>query len=394
MMTGEIATLPLVVLVSFLAQPRLQYAMATDGLLPQVFSDVDKKGNFVKGIIISGLICVLIALFVPFKYLDDMISAGVLVSFNLTNASLIIIRRCDSSNPLPCTLALILFNVLSFLFHILLVNISFTGTGTFILHSFEIFSISTLVILLLTNAIYIHVRCPENEDPEAINQFRVPGLPFVPLFGIFVNYLLLAQLSVTGIMMIFGYFGLAGIFYFGYGIHHSKGNNTGWRETLNDASPDELNRKYGNMNMIEGIVSVNGGGEKQIEYTFQSSFRESLHDDSDISNGYTNGNNNNNDNNNTINNNNNNHNNSNNNNNNNSSNRKILKTEKSNTSIMTDTRNGNGNGNGNGLTASHAGKRKVCPGTYALLGNSNDHDDDARKDSEIQHVTPHLRKVF
>ena len=378
-MIGEIATLPLVVLVSFLAQPRLQYAMATDGLLPQVFSDVDKKGNFVKGIIISGLICVIIALFVPFKYLDDMISAGVLVSFNLTNASLIIIRRCDSSNPLPCTLALILFNVLSILFHILLVNITFTGTGTFILHSFEILSISTLVILLLINAIYIHVRCPENEDLEGINQFRVPGLPFVPLFGIFVNYLLLAQLSVTGIMMIFGYFGLAGIFYFGYGIHHSKGNNTGWRETLNDASPEELNRKYGNMNMIEGIVSVNGGGEKQIEYTFQSASRESLHDDSDISNGYSNCNNN-------IN------NNNNNNTNNSSSNRKILKTEKGNTSIMID----NGNGHGNGSTASHAGKRKVCPGTYALLSNSNDHDDDARKDSEVQNVSvsTHLRKVF
>jgi APA family basic amino acid/polyamine antiporter len=33
---GEILTLPLVVLISFIAQPRLQFAMAQDGLLPKV----------------------------------------------------------------------------------------------------------------------------------------------------------------------------------------------------------------------------------------------------------------------------------------------------------------------------------------------------------------------
>jgi amino acid transporter len=45
---GELVTLPLVVLVSFLAQPRLQYAMAEDGLLPKIFSEVDAKGNLFK----------------------------------------------------------------------------------------------------------------------------------------------------------------------------------------------------------------------------------------------------------------------------------------------------------------------------------------------------------
>lgn len=33
-------TLPLVVLISFLAQPRLQFAMAEDGLLPKVLCSV------------------------------------------------------------------------------------------------------------------------------------------------------------------------------------------------------------------------------------------------------------------------------------------------------------------------------------------------------------------
>lgn len=37
---GELVTLPLVVLVSFMAQPRLLFAMAKDGLMPSLFSQV------------------------------------------------------------------------------------------------------------------------------------------------------------------------------------------------------------------------------------------------------------------------------------------------------------------------------------------------------------------
>lgn len=58
---GEIVTLPLVVLISFLAQPRLQYALAEDGLLPKIFSETDGHGNLRKGIIISGILCILVA---------------------------------------------------------------------------------------------------------------------------------------------------------------------------------------------------------------------------------------------------------------------------------------------------------------------------------------------
>eukprot|EP01035_Chromulina_nebulosa_P018395 gene18395-24096_t len=42
---GEIVTLPLVVLVSFLAQPRLLYALSEDGLLSKRFSDLDSRDS-------------------------------------------------------------------------------------------------------------------------------------------------------------------------------------------------------------------------------------------------------------------------------------------------------------------------------------------------------------
>ena len=37
---GEVFTLPIVVLILLTAQPRLQYALAKDGLLPPIFSEV------------------------------------------------------------------------------------------------------------------------------------------------------------------------------------------------------------------------------------------------------------------------------------------------------------------------------------------------------------------
>jgi len=45
---GELCTLPVVALLGAIAQPRLQYAIAKDGLLPRIFAEVDEKGNLVR----------------------------------------------------------------------------------------------------------------------------------------------------------------------------------------------------------------------------------------------------------------------------------------------------------------------------------------------------------
>jgi amino acid transporter len=74
--------------------------MATDGLLPHAFSVVNENGVMFQGTVISGIVCVLIALLVPFSYLDDMISAGVLLCFNLTNSSLVLIRVGATHNSI------------------------------------------------------------------------------------------------------------------------------------------------------------------------------------------------------------------------------------------------------------------------------------------------------
>ena len=90
---GELVTLPIVVLVSIMAQPRLQFAMAVDGLLPPFFGRIDEHGNLWHGTLISGFVMVVIATCVPFTMLDDLISAGTLLAFSLTDTCILLIRH-------------------------------------------------------------------------------------------------------------------------------------------------------------------------------------------------------------------------------------------------------------------------------------------------------------
>jgi amino acid transporter len=238
---GEIVTLPLVVVISFLAQPRLLFAMAEDGLLPGLFAEVDDRGNLYKGTLVSGAVCVLIALFVPFKYLDDMISAGVLLSFNLTNTSLVVMRRQNPRNPSSCLRLLVWYNIFSCALALLCANVD-------LLSFYSVFPASALVASL--GMVYVvTTSCPEVDardgrgrggggggGSEEARMYRVPFMPFPPLIGIFINYFLIAQLSWRGILLICLYTGLAVGFYFLYGIKHSLGNNTQWTRALRSGS--------------------------------------------------------------------------------------------------------------------------------------------------------------
>ena len=216
---GELICLPVVVLVSFLAQPRIQYAMAKDGLFPKVFMELDKNGNLTKGMWISGIVTTLIAIFVPFSYLDDVISAGVLFSFNLSNSSIIVIRRGQVTHGENgwhlCSKLLVAFHVVAIAF-------AFCAAQLITYSLYEdvgliIGSVLLLVALILL-AITISLKCPENEDPEAHKQYRISMMPFPPLCGIVLNYILIGQLTGLGLVLTLCYFFTALIYYFTYCI--------------------------------------------------------------------------------------------------------------------------------------------------------------------------------
>eukprot|EP01041_Mallomonas_annulata_P007041 gene7041-14322_t len=113
--TGELITLPLVVLLSLLAQPRVFFAMAEDGLLPKMFSVISPRGVLRNNILVCGAVFTVVSIFIPFTYLNDMISAGVLISFNMTNSSLIMVRRGYAIVANRCVRLLTWFHVFALL---------------------------------------------------------------------------------------------------------------------------------------------------------------------------------------------------------------------------------------------------------------------------------------
>ena len=215
---GEIISLPLVVLVSFLAQPRLQYALARDNLMPKIFGELNSKGNLTKSILISGVVVILISLFIPFNYLNSMISAGVLCSFNLSNSAIIMVRRgritsggLEMASWHPCSWYLIAYHSVALIVAFFIAALITDSNSTA-----SIVVVVILLVIELCLSLTIFYRCPENPDPDAEGQYRVAWMPFFPLIGILINYILIAQLVPTGLILIVSYFVAATIYYFVY----------------------------------------------------------------------------------------------------------------------------------------------------------------------------------
>jgi amino acid transporter len=73
-------------------------------MLPPIFAKETASGNLFWNTLIIGIIMTLIAIFVPFSILWDMISLGVLLSFCLTNSSLIAVRYAGPEGNMKLTI--------------------------------------------------------------------------------------------------------------------------------------------------------------------------------------------------------------------------------------------------------------------------------------------------
>ncbi|KDO18321.1 hypothetical protein SPRG_16284 [Saprolegnia parasitica CBS 223.65] len=224
---GETGTMPVVVLISFLAQPRLMYAMSVDGLLPKIFGKVEKNGNLFWCTLLSGGFFTLVALFVPFSLLWNMVSFGILVSFNMTNSALVLSRTREASAHIAYKLtgAMVATGLLAmFLFQKGYVEAVEGGSG---------YLIASMILLALVFVIatVIYVKCPQSVGP--MDCYRAPLVPFVPALAITINWYLIAQLPTEDIGLGFAWIGAAILSYFAYGFRNSAGKD-GWATMLND----------------------------------------------------------------------------------------------------------------------------------------------------------------
>ena len=93
---GALAGLSSVVLVMLMAQPRIFYTMAKDGLLPPAFTVVHKKYKtpYITTIV-TGAFAALIAGIFPIGVLGELVSIGTLLAFVIVCAGIIILRKTD-----------------------------------------------------------------------------------------------------------------------------------------------------------------------------------------------------------------------------------------------------------------------------------------------------------
>lgn len=90
---GALAGLTTVVMVLFLGQTRVLYAMARDGLLPRRLAHTGSKGTPVRITLIVGVVCSVLAGFVQFGTLEEMVNIGTLFAFVLVSLGVLILRR-------------------------------------------------------------------------------------------------------------------------------------------------------------------------------------------------------------------------------------------------------------------------------------------------------------
>ncbi|MFE6860209.1 amino acid permease [Nocardia sp. NPDC057668] len=90
---GALAGLTTVVMVLFLGQTRVLFAMARDGLMPRKLAQTGPKGTPVRITYIVGAICALLAGFVDFGTLEEMVNIGTLFAFVLVSIGVIVLRR-------------------------------------------------------------------------------------------------------------------------------------------------------------------------------------------------------------------------------------------------------------------------------------------------------------
>jgi basic amino acid/polyamine antiporter, APA family len=209
---GELATLPIVVLIAIMAEPRLMLALAEDRILPRYFRHIDAAGNLSNGTLVAGSVMIVVSTLVPFEKLNDMISFAVLTILNLTDSSLILLWHESPTHSRLAGSFLLGYHGCALATALLLTYFYNNALGQSLI---ILFAVSTAAV-----AILLHQWCPRSAVfgglgggpsrgsslPDATEDrfFRTPFVPFWPCLAIFTNWYLIVQLEVAGILAMLG----------------------------------------------------------------------------------------------------------------------------------------------------------------------------------------------
>lgn len=263
-----------------LAQPRLCFAMAQDGLLPSNLVRVNRFGAPARSLLVLSVPALFFALVFDFHKIADVVSVGALCIFSLVCASLILLRcpralhatggnsagaaASHSSNDeepvrpsMPATrsprrviVGLVTFSISIFVLGILFRIPSSSTLAVWLLRG-------SMAVVILSAAISVFFVClpflQSREDTytwaeqtKRAHGFKLPFMPVPPLIGIMMNVLLISQMSFLTLMEALFLQTVAGAFYFGYSFSRSHLNVTKktwapvFASTVPPQEPDDL----------------------------------------------------------------------------------------------------------------------------------------------------------
>ncbi|RXN07291.1 cationic amino acid transporter 3-like protein [Labeo rohita] len=270
---GSLCALSTSLLGSMFPMPRVIYAMAEDGLLFRSLSRMNKRTKTpLLATVVSGIVASLMAFLFDLAALVDLMSIGTLLAYSLVAVCVLILRYqpgilssssqteklvelvggekvavCgdsgdeygidlddnprkekfslklllvpskDSPTEMSGTIVYGTTAVISVLITVLCMVLALRLEA---IVNLEIVWVTACVILVLLCILCVIVICRQPESKEALT-FKVPLLPWLPLFSIFVNIYLMMQLDMATWCRFAVWMGVGFAIYFGYGIRNS-----------------------------------------------------------------------------------------------------------------------------------------------------------------------------
>ncbi|KFP70342.1 Cationic amino acid transporter 3, partial [Acanthisitta chloris] len=270
---GSLCALSTSLLGSMFPMPRVIYAMAEDGLLFKFLSSINSHTKTpLSATITSGVLAAVMAFLFDLKDLVDLMSIGTLLAYSLVAVCVLILRYqpgqlnspkamemlelngneeervimnpiitgasaqqkealslatlfnppADTPTALSGCIVYVCVSVIATLITVICVVLTLKVAA---LKDANVGCIVALVLLVMALLIPTIIVWRQPQSNTRLN-FKVPFLPVLPIFSIFVNILLMVQLS-TGTWLRFAiWMALGFMIYFGYGIRNSvEGKN-------------------------------------------------------------------------------------------------------------------------------------------------------------------------
>uniref|UniRef100_H3BYI5 Solute carrier family 7 member 3a n=1 Tax=Tetraodon nigroviridis TaxID=99883 RepID=H3BYI5_TETNG len=273
---GSLCALSTSLLGSMFPMPRVIYAMAEDGLLFRILSRINTRTKTpILATIASGVVAALMAFFFDLAALVDLMSIGTLLAYSLVAICVLILRYqpgtltsssqseklvelvegdsgdeyalemedtplreafsakllfCPSGKVPTETSGTIVYATTAVISVVITVLCVILANCLAELLAGQAAVLVPCLLLCLLCAVCIVIIWRQPESKEALT-FKVPLLPWLPLFSIFVNIYLMMQLDMSTWVRFAVWMAIGFAIYFFYGIKHSsEGSNKSSRQ--------------------------------------------------------------------------------------------------------------------------------------------------------------------